>query len=344
MIDVRQSIPVREGVTRAVFEEEIAPAGQPVVMRGLVADWPIAALAAKGPVALGAYLRSLDTGQPVSVMHGKPGQGGYYFYGAGMDGFNFDRAKGSLSQILDALLAPPASAASRHIYAGPVLSDDATGRFAAANPMPILPAAAKARLWLSNASRVAAHYDVARNVACVVSGTRRVIVFPPGQVRNLYVGPFEHTMAGPQVSMVDFHAPDHARFPKFAQAEAVAMAADLQPGDAIYLPTLWWHHIESFGAFNLLVNHWWKPDHAGADFEGLLASIVGLRDQPRPEREAWRAFFEHFVFDEDAAQAGAHLPERWQTVTGKPTPEREQMLLRFVVGQLSDRLGKAGRA
>ena len=338
MIDVSKPIPSIEGVDRDRFIGEVEPAGRPVVMKRLVADWPVVRLAAQGPHALATYLKSLDGGDPVSAMHGRPDSGGFYFYDTNMDGFNFNRVSAQLTQVVDGLLAAPAHPTPTYIYAGPSLGDAGTAAFERTNPLAIVPPAARARLWLSNHSRVAAHYDVARNVACVVAGTRRVTIFPPEQVANLYMGPFEHTMAGPSVSMVDFHAPDYERFPRFRAAQAAAMTATLEPGDAIYIPTLWWHHIESFGDFNLLVNHWWKPDHAGADFEALLTSIMSLRDQPAPERAAWRAFFDHFVFGDDASAAGAHLPSKWQTVTGMPTPEREQVMLRFIVGQLSDRV------
>ena len=338
MIDVTTPIPEIANVDRAQFTDEIQPAGRAVVIRGLVADWPVVGVARRGAHALGTYLKSLDGGDAVSVMHGHPDSGGFYFYDPTMEGFNFNRVSAQLSQIVDGLLAAPAHPTPTYIYAGPSLGDVGTAAFERTNPLAIVPPGARARLWLSNHSRVAAHYDVARNVACVVAGTRRVTIFPPEQVENLYMGPFEHTMAGPSVSMVDFHAPDYERFPRFRDAQTAAMTATLEPGDAIYIPTLWWHHIESFGDFNLLVNHWWKPNHAGADFEALLTSIMSLRDQPAPERAAWRAFFDHFVFADDAPAAGAHLPPKWQTVTGGPSREREQVMLRFIVGQLSDRV------
>lgn len=334
-----RAVPELAGVDRQSFVEKVLSAGQPVVMRGLIGDWPLVRAAAAGPATLAAAIRAFDTGEPVSVMRGKPGSDGYFFYDETMTGFNFDRMSGPLGQLLAALLALPAAEPPLHLYGGPALSDAATARFAESHALPIVPAAARPRLWLSNASRVAAHYDVSRNVACVVSGTRRFTLLPPDQVANLYVGPFEHTMAGPTVSMVDFNAPDFDRFPRFHAAQAAAVTADLGPGDAIYIPTLWWHHVESFGHFNLLVNHWWKPEGDGPDLEALLIAILGLRDQPAPERAAWRAFFDHFVFADSAAQAADHLPPRWRTVTGPATAARNAMLLRFVLGGLNNRAG-----
>mgnify|MGYP000193751085 CR=1 FL=1 len=57
--------------------------------------------------------------------------------------------------------------------------------------------------------------------------------------------------------MVDIRQPDLEQFPNYAKAEAVAQQAILEPGDAIYIPALWWHGVESLEGLNVLVNYWW---------------------------------------------------------------------------------------
>ena len=44
--------------------------------------------------------------------------------------------------------------------------------------------------------------------------------------------------------------------------ELLRMVADLQPGDALYIPSLWWHHVESIGVLNTMVNYWWTAPAA----------------------------------------------------------------------------------
>jgi hypothetical protein len=48
----------------------------------------------------------------------------------------------------------------------------------------------------------------------------------------------------------------------------------------------------------------------------MLTAIVALLEQPEPEREAWRSFFEHFVFGAGAKEVSGHLPEKWRNITG----------------------------
>ena len=64
--------------------------------------------------------------------------------------------------------------------------------------------------------------------------------------------------------------PDLGRHPRFAEALASAQVAEMEPGDALFLPSMWWHHVESMSSFNLLVNYWWctSPPAMGAPQAG----------------------------------------------------------------------------
>lgn len=337
-VKIDKAVEERSGVTRAVFEAEILPAGRPVILKSLVADWPVVRAAATSRDALAAYLKAQDSGAPVETFIGKPPMKGRYFYNDDMTGFNFEKGATSLSNIIEKLMMIADGPPPMMIYAGSAPSQQAVPDFAADNPMSLLNPAIEPRLWLGNTSRVAAHYDNSRNIAACVSGTRRFTVFPPDQIGNLYLGPLDFTMAGLPASMVDFHAPDYDRYPKFRNAEQAGLVAELEPGDAIYIPSLWWHHVEAEGPFNLLVNYWWKPANAGSTFESVMLALADLRDQPEPEKEAWRAFFDHFVFGDDAASIADHLPEQWQHLTGPKNKQRDEKILQFIISQLHARL------
>ncbi len=326
-----------EGVNRATFEQEIVPAGHPVVMRCLVRSWPVCAAALESRAILADYLKMLDSGAPVSAMLAPPQEEGRFFYDANMRGFNFQNGQIGLSVIVDKLIEIADEPKPASVYAGSAVAHGVAPRFSTENLMPLLDASIEPRLWLGNRSRVAAHYDIANNIACVVSGKRRFTLFPPDQIGNLYVGPLDFTMAGQPASLVDFSAPDFARFPKFKDALATAIVVDLEPGDALYIPALWWHHVEAEGPFNLLVNYWWPGPGDGPAFESLALALFGIRDRAPSERAAWKAFFEHYVFGADADKAGDHIPEHARSVLGSPSAERSQKMLNFVMTRLSQR-------
>ena len=326
-------------VTREIFEADIVEAGQPAILRGLAADWPILQAARQSSAALGAYLKTFDGGQRLSTLAAHPGAKARYFYNTDMSGFNFETRQIPLSKIVDKLLELADDPAPMGVYAGSADTRDALPGFQGGNAMPLLDDDIVPRVWLSNTSRVAAHYDIMRNIAVSVAGRRRFTLFPPDQVGNLYHGPLEFTMAGPPASMVDFHAPDYARYPRFREAEKAGLLAELEPGDAIFIPTLWWHHVESFGPFNALVNYWWNTPGTEPIFESLMLAMLRIRDQPRAEREAWRAFFDHFVFGDNAANVADHLPARWQTVAGKASPQRNKMVFEYIMSKLREQKG-----
>src|SRR5206468_367295 len=89
---------------------------------------------------------------------------------------------------------------------------------------------------------------------------RRFTLFPPEQLQNLYVGPLDFNPAGQAISLVDHAAPDLERFPRYAEALQHAQVAELEAGDAIFIPSMWWHAVEALAPFNALV----KLDEDGA--------------------------------------------------------------------------------
>jgi hypothetical protein len=197
--------------------------------------------------------------------------------------------------------------------------------------MPLMEAAVHPRLWLGNAFLTPAHIDELDNLACVVGGHRRFTLFPPEQVHNLYIGPLDVTPAGAPISLVSLKAPDFERFPRFRDALAAAQVADLEPGDALFIPAVWWHHVESFDVVNILVNYWWQQASCVqaervSPTKSLLHALLSMRHLPDAHRKAWAEMFAHFVFAPAAAAAG-HLPESRQGVLGKLPPERVEAML-----------------
>ena len=202
MLRIEKRVAERSDVTRQIFEDEIVPGGQPVLLKGLVKHWPVVRAAEQSLNALGEYLKERDSGHPVQTFVGQPEMKGRYFYNADISGFNYEKGETTLSHIVNQLLNTADGRPPLMIYAGSAPSGDAVPQFADENVMPLLDQDVEPRLWIGNTSRVAAHYDNSRNIACCVSGTRRFTIFPPDQIGNLYLGPLEFTMAGPPASMV----------------------------------------------------------------------------------------------------------------------------------------------
>lgn len=230
----------------------------------------------------------------------------------------------SFAAFLDELMA---GAGGDALYMGSTPVGQGFLRLSQDFPMLLVPTGTEPRLWIGNRTIVSTHHDGSSNIASVVAGTRTFTVFPPEQVRNLYPGPIEHTMAGPQVSLVDLDAPDLARYPRFADALASAQTADLGPGDAIYMPPLWWHHVRATSDFNVLVNFWWRdrPQISREPMEAFVLSLLSVRQLPASERESWRAMFDYFIFQTDGSPLD-HIPDELQGVLGPINPHRAKAI------------------
>ena len=309
-------------VDARMWREDILPLNQPAILKGLVADWPSVQAGLTSPQALSAYIKGFDTGAPADIIIGHPSIRGRLFYGRDLRTINFNSEKQPIGALVDGLMRqlhnPQPHALA--IQSAPI--PDLLPGFETANPLALIASAPVPRIWIGNALTIAAHFDPYDNIACVVGGRRRFTLFPPAEVANLYVGPLECTPAGAPISLVDFDAPDLAHFPRFEQALAAAQTAELEPGDAIYIPYLWWHHVRSLDAFNVLVNYWWNDARPvlGSPFEWLMLGLISLRDLPPTQRQAWRAVWDHWVFQVHGDPV-AHLPPQDQGALGPTTPD-----------------------
>jgi hypothetical protein len=320
----------------ATFEDEIVRRNEPVVLRELVREWPAVRHGLQSPQALCSYLKQFDAGGVVKTLVGPPGIAGRFFYNDDLGGMNFAREEQTFCDALDGLIAhlddpsPPAIA----IQAAPA-SNYLPG-FVAENVNPLTDAAVTPRFWLGNAITVATHFDPLENIACVVAGRRRFTLFPPEQISNLYIGPFEPTPAGTPVSMVSLTDPQFDIHPRFREALASAQIAELEPGDAIYIPYLWWHHVESLERFNVLVNYWWNtaPAGFGAPFDAIFHGMLAIAGLPENQRRAWRAYFDHYVF-RLTGEPGSHLPAARQGLLSPMTPALAARMRAMLLGTLN---------
>jgi hypothetical protein len=327
-----QSIPVREGITPEQFVLEIVPENRPVVLRGIASHWPAVGEGGKSAAALREYLRRFDAQRPIRTLIADAAVQGRFFYRDDMRGFNFERRDETIGSALDRLIGQLDADRAPATYVESLPIAEHLPGFSLENSLAVLPPTIAPRIWIGNAVTAQTHFDLKENIACVVTGRRRFTLFPPDQLPNLYVGPFDLTISGPPVSMVSLYDPDFSRYPRFAAALAHAQTAELGPGDAIYIPYMWWHHVESLERFNVLVNYWWNTARAvgGSPFDCLLHGVLALRDLPPAQRDAWRMVFDHYVFQRNGDPM-AHLAPEHRGTLGAMTPERAREIKALLV-------------
>jgi hypothetical protein len=278
--------------------EAVGSADGPVVIRRLAASWPLVAAAESSNQELNSYLRNYADDVAVHAFVGEPSIGGRIFYNDDFSKVNFEQIQTRMDWVLQQIEKHETDQTPPTIYMGSTAVDYCLPGMREHNDLDLPGITPTVRIWLGNRSRIAAHYDALENIACVCAGRRRFTLFPPEQLENLYVGPLDFTPAGQAVSLVDLNKPDFERFPRFAQALQHALSAELEPGDAIYIPAMWWHHVEGLESLNVLVNYWWRPGPAymGAPHDALMHAIMNIGKLPAEQRAAWRAQFEHYVF------------------------------------------------
>jgi hypothetical protein len=315
---------------RGVAEEQVAPgnlderlrgADQPFIIRGLASDWPLVQAGRQSADAARRYLLEHSRDRAFAANIGISGGDDRLFYDAEMR-VNFRMVQGKLAEFLDAMAVAEQDPAAPVVYLSSIDMRDYFVGLVEANNLPLGARRPLESIWIGTRTRIAAHNDVPDNLAVCAVGKRRFTLFPPEQFANLYLGPLENTPAGRAVSMVDLREPDFATYPRFREALANAQVAELEPGDALFVPSLWWHHVEGLAPFNVLVNYWWRdvPHYLGQPEDALLHAILALRDLPDADKARWRDLFDHYIFA-NGADVTQHLPVAARGILAPLTPE-----------------------
>jgi len=325
----------REVADAAALDALLRGADAPFVLRGLVADWPLVRAGLQSADAARAYLLERAVAAPFTVSVAAPDSGGRMFYDDAME-MNFRTSKGTLPTIFAKMAEGEGQVDSPAIYLASIDVHDFFRGLHEANHVDLSGRDALASIWIGNRTRIAAHNDFPDNLACCAAGRRRFTLFPPGQFRNLYLGPIDNTPAGRAISMVDFANPDFAAHPRFREALDHALVAELEPGDALFIPSMWWHHVEGLADFNILLNYWWRdtPRYLGQPQDALNHAMLAIRDLPAKDRAIWRELFDHYVFDADDSVT-AHIPPKARSVLDRLTPESAGRLRAFLLRTLS---------
>ena len=343
MPEIRRKTREIEGLDPARIPfAELLQSQQPAILKRVASDWEITRRGGQSASSAIDYLASFDGGRPVVGYTGAPEIGGRFFYNADVTGLNFEARRVSLNEFLRRIEAQLNDNDPPSFYIGSTDIDlflpgiGEHNRLALTDPMfernpPTV------SIWIGNRTIATAHFDFSNNIACSLVGRRRFTLFPPEQVANLYPGPFHLTPGGQVVSMVDFREPELNLYPRFADALCAAEVAELEPGDALFYPAMWWHHVEALDPFNAMINYWWNtsPPFIDTPMTTLLHAILSLRDRPEAEKQAWRGLLDFYVFGDPAGPA-EHLPEQARGILA-PLDEAAARRLRAQLLQMLNR-------
>jgi hypothetical protein len=291
--------------------DEITGSKTPVIIRGLINHWDLVKQGEQSAHALQNVLLDYYNKKPVISYQASSDKNGRYFYNDDCSELDFKKVSVSLPDFFNHVEHANSEVDAPSIFVPSMHLDSYFPNMT--DIMPLTLEGVEAPLmqaWLGSPSLISCHFDAMKNLACCIAGKRRFTLFPPEQVDNLYVGPIDLTPAGQAISLVDMKNPDFDKHPKFKQALESAEEAILEPGDALFLPSMWWHQVEGLAPFNLMINYWWRTTGRilGEPNDALQHAMLSIRALPIEERQAWQAMFNHYIFSENATEH-AHIPQ-----------------------------------
>ncbi len=338
MLSIKKTIKQISGCNPNMIPEHVLNSTEPLVLKGLVKDWPLTKAGIASDIKADAYIRQFYQNTPIGAFYGTPDIKGRFFYNDDFSGFNFQKVQQPLDTILDKIHQHSKDACPPSFYIGSTWVNKCfTGLEVENNLSAINHLNPLMSIWIGNQNKIPAHYDLPDNIACNLVGKRKFTLFPPEQLENLYIGPLDFTPSGQAISLVNFEQPDFNKHPKFHIAIKSALTAELEPGDALFIPSMWWHYVESLGKFNVLVNYWWRntPAYMGPPIDALNHAFLTLRNLPNCQKKAWEGLFKHYIFNSDPENFD-HIPENAKGILAP----LDELTARKIRAQLLNKLNR----
>jgi hypothetical protein len=112
--------------------------------------------------------------------------------------------------------------------------------------------------------------------------------------------------------------------------------AEVEPGDAVFIPSMWWHHVQGLSEFNTLVNYWWStsPSFVPTPMNTLIQAMWSLRGRPESEKRAWKSVFDYYIFASQET-ATEHLPEQARGILGRMDDDMARQIRAMLLGKLN---------
>ncbi|QRK08655.1 cupin-like domain-containing protein [Archangium violaceum] len=313
---------------------------EPVVLTGCMEDWKLlkelrARATSEQKLAL---LSSLAGSEQVRYSTLPQRTGGHYHFQDNdpqRTTYGPPEPKGPFDVFASRLLESLNGVSDTYVYLQAMFLDPGTPLYESLGPgvLPLLtPEQERPMMWAGSDGQVVnLHYDDFLNFICMVEGTKRVTLFAPELMPSMYHAPFDRMLNYAQASQVRLLEPDLERFPLFQHALKEAQVAVIEPGEVLFLPPMWWHHVESYG-FNVMINNWVFP----APLEELIAlqedvtkAIRLFQNATAEQRARARMLYHQSVFAPgDEATGPENDPQRAETrrlVTRLPDSLRRQL-------------------
>ena len=227
------------------FDHRYVKPGKPVIITGSVEKWPACK---KWSLQ---YFREHFSEREIPIL---PLTQGYTRPNV-QDRVEYDEHV-TVGQFLDQI---EAAAAAQQVVGGYMMGRvrDFLPEIQADLPVPSFAPAAPwwfQKWWLSGPGTVSVlHTDLPDNLFAQFVGKKRVMLFPPRDEFRLYREPLWSTV--PMCSRVDPEVPDYKRFPRLRRAHPRCLL--LGPGEILYIPRRWWHHVRTLET-SISASYWWS--------------------------------------------------------------------------------------